>query len=249
MPPTHRKLRRKELKQPDEFLTLFDQAREFFVDNLKQVLVSAGIVLAAAALVIAVYSYERHRDELAGAQFSAALAALNAKNYKSAEQQFARLADAEPNRRVGRLARFYLATAYLGGNDLPRARDALVAFVAGEHDPIYSNLAMTDLGVVYEKMGDYAKAAGAYRASASVPGPEQEHAELDAARMLAKQGDRTEAIAAYRRFLAEHPYAAERQDVIESLAMLGAAPEGARTASAAGAGNLPVVMPPAEPPR
>jgi predicted negative regulator of RcsB-dependent stress response len=246
MPPTHRKLRRKELKQPDEFLTLFDQARDFFVDNLRQVLVSTGVLLAAIALVITVYAYERHRDEAAGAQFSSALAALNARNYKTAEQQFAKLADAEPNRRVGRLARFYLGTAYLGENDLQHARDALVAFIASEHDPLFSNLAMTDLAVVYEKMGDYAKAGGAYSEAAKVPGPEQERAELDAARMLAKLGNRAGAVAAYQRFLAAHPYSERRQDVIESLAMLGAAPEGARTASA---GNLPVVMPPAEPPR
>jgi predicted negative regulator of RcsB-dependent stress response len=246
MPPTHRKLRRKELKQPDEFLTLFDQARDFFVENLRQVLISAGIVLGVAALAIAVYAYERHRDQVAGEQFAAALAALNAKNYKTAEQEFAKLAEAEPNRRVGQLARFYLASAYLGDNDLPHARDALVVFLAGEHDALFTSLALTDLAVVYERMGDYQKAAGAYRQAAAVPGPEQERAELDAARVLAKQGNRAAAIDAYRRFLATHPYSPHRQDVIESLAMLGVPAEiGKSTAS----GNLPVLMPPAEPPR
>ncbi len=246
MPPTHRKLRRKELKQPDEFLTLFDQARDFFVENLRQVLISAGIVLGVAAIAIAVYAYERHRDQLAGEQFSTALAALNAKNYKTAEQQFAKLAEAEPNRRVGQLARFYLANAYLGENDLPHARDALVVFLAGEHDALFTNLALTDLAVIYERMGDYKKAAGAYRQAAAVPGPEQERAELDAARMIAKQGDRSGAIDAYRRFLAAHPYSAHRPDVIESLAMLGAPAE---TGKPAASGSLPVLMPPATPPK
>ncbi|HEY6420935.1 MAG TPA: tetratricopeptide repeat protein, partial [Candidatus Binataceae bacterium] len=133
MPPTHRKLSRKELKQPDEFITLFGQAREFFVNNVRQVLISAGIVAGVAAIAIAVYAYERHRDTVASDQFYHALSALNAKQYKDAEDSFAKLVDAEPGRRIGRLARFYLAETYLAENGLPHARDALIDFLAEEH--------------------------------------------------------------------------------------------------------------------
>jgi predicted TPR repeat methyltransferase len=71
-------------------------------------------------------------------------------------------------------------------------------------------------------MGDWKKAAGAYQQAAADPGPEQARAELGVARMLAKSGDKQGAIAAYRGFLNAHPFAQQRQDVIESLAMLGA---------------------------
>src|SRR5229473_2928446 len=227
MPPTthRRKITQKELKAPDEFTTLVDSARDFLVGNLTQVLVSAGIVVAIAAIVVGVYYYERHQDSLASAQFYSAITALNAGHNKDAEAQFKKLADQEPGRRLGRLARFYIASAYLGDNDLAHARDALVAFLAEEHDPIFTSLALTDLAVVYERMGDWNKAAGAYAQAANVPGPEQVRAELGVARMLAKAGDKNQAIAAYRSFLATHPFAAQRQDVIESLALLGAPAE------------------------
>ncbi len=243
MPPTthRRKITQKELKAPDEFTTLVDSARDFLVGNLTQVLVSAGIVVAIAAIVVGVYYYERHRDSLASAQFYSAITALNAGQNKEAEAQFKKLADEEPGRRLGHLARFYMASAYLGDNDLPKARDALVAFLAEEHDPNFTSLALTDLAVVYERMADWRKAAGAYQQAASVPGPEQVRAELGVARMLAKSGDKSQAIAAYRGFLTAHPFAAQRQDVIESLALLGAPAEPPSATTAKNAGPLPVL--------
>jgi predicted negative regulator of RcsB-dependent stress response len=243
MPPTthRRKITQKELKAPDEFTTLIDSARDFLVNNLTQVLVSAGIVVAVAVIVVGVYYYERHQDNLASAQFYSAITALNAGKNKDAEAQFKKLADEEPGRRLGRLARFYMASAYLGDNDLPKARDELVVFLAEEHDPNFTSLALTDLAVVYERMADWRKAAGAYQQAASVSGPEQVRAELGVARMLAKSGDKPQAIAAYRNFLAAHPFAAQRQDVIESLALLGAPAEAPSATTARNAGPLPVV--------
>jgi predicted negative regulator of RcsB-dependent stress response len=227
---THRKLTRKELKQPDEFETLLDDIGAFFVDNLQQILIATGIILAVGAIVASIYFYERHRDETAGDNFYGALQQLRDTKFKDAAAGFAALADAEPGRRIGRLARFYLASAYIGENELPKARDALVQFVSEEHDPLYINLAFTNLGVVYERMNDYRKAAGAYGQAASVPGPEQLRAELGVARVLAKAGDKSGAIATYRGFLASHPFAQQRFDALESLAMLGAQPEGAAPA-------------------
>jgi len=226
MPPTthRRKVTQKQLKAPDEFTTLVDSARDFLLGNLTQVLVSAGIVVAIGAIVVGVYYYERHRDSLASAEFYTAVTALNAGHNKEAQAQFKKLAEQEPGRRLGRLARFYMASAYLGDGDLPNARAALVAFLAEEHDPLFTSLALTDLAVVYERMGDWHKAAGAYEQAAIVPGPEQARAELGVARMLQKQGKRTEAISAYNDFLAQHPYAPERTVVMETLAQLGIAP-------------------------
>ena len=244
MPPTthRRKLTQKELRAPDEFTTLIDNARDFFFNNLTQVIVSAGVVVAVGAIVIGVYYYERHRDTLASARFYDAITALNAGKNKDAETQFKVLADEEPGRRLGRLSRFYLANSYLADGDLPNARDSLVAFLAEERDPMFRSLALTNLAVVYEKMADWKKAVGAYQQAAADPGPEQVRAELGVARMLAKSGDKQGAIAAYRAFLNAHPFAQQRQDVLESLALLGAPADIAPPSLGASAGPQPVVI-------
>ena len=244
MPPTthRRKITQKELRAPDEFTTLVDNARDFLVNNLSQVIVSSVVVLVAGAIVIGVYYYERHRDNIAGAQFYDAITALNAGQNKQAETQFKLLADEEPGRRLGRLARFYLASAYLADGDLPNARDSLVAFLADERDPTFRSLALTNLAVTYERMEDWKKAVGAYQQAAADPGPEQSNAELGVARALVKAGDKQGAIDAYRAFLAAHPFAQQRQYVMESLALLGAPAEIPPPPSAAAGGPQPVVI-------
>jgi predicted negative regulator of RcsB-dependent stress response len=244
MPPTihRRKITQKELRAPDEFTTLIDSARDFLFNNLTQVIVSAGVVVAVGAIVIGVYYYERHRDTLASARFYDAITALNAGQNKIAETGFKQLADEEPGRRLGRLSRFYLANAYLADGDLPNARDSLVAFLAEERDPMFRSLALTNLAVVYERMADWKKAVGAYQQAAADPGPEQVRAELGVARMLAKSGDKQGAIAAYRAFLNAHPFAQQRQDVLESLALLGAPADIAPPSLGASAGPQPVVI-------
>ncbi len=220
---THqRKIVRKQLKQPDEFQSFFDGARDFVLENLNQVIFSAVIVLVAAAVAVGTYAYERHRDNLAADQFYAAMTALNQKDYKQAEGRFAQLAEQEPGREVGRLARFYLGTTYLRQNALKPARDAFVAYLAQDPNPLFANLGEFNLALVYERLGEYGKAERAYSEAAATPGPEQTSAALGAARMLLKQGKKEEAIKAYRAFLATHPFASERQDVLETLALLGA---------------------------
>lgn len=245
MPSTqhHHKITRKELKQPDEFMSFVESAQAFFFANLRQVIISAVVVAVAIAIAFGTYLYERRGDRLAGEQFYGALNALNAKQYKIAEDQFARLAESEPRRRVGKLARFYLGCTYLDENDLPHARDAFVAFVADEHDSTFANLALTNLGVIYERMGDYAKAAGAYQQASSIAGPEQVRAQLGVGRMLAKQGQKDAAIAVYRAFLSAHPFAQQRQEVIESLAALGASPTAEKQTAAATTGSMQVELP------
>src|SRR5208282_6850181 len=114
MPPTthRRKLTQKELREPDELATLVDGARDFLVNNLTQVLASAAVVAVVGAIAMGMYYYERHRDNLASARFYGAITALNTGQNKLAETQFKQLADQEPGRRLGRLARFYMASAY-----------------------------------------------------------------------------------------------------------------------------------------
>ncbi len=244
MPPTHRKITRKELKQPDEFQSVVESAQEFLQNNLRQVVISVVIVAIAGAIAIGTWSYETHRDRMAGEAFYGALTALQNKQYTAAQTEFTKLSINEPNRRVGKLARLYLAEAYIGENQFAKARDALIAFVSEYHDPEFSSIALNDLGVVYERMGDLKKAAGAYHQAANIPGPARDGAALSAARVEAKLGDKQAAIQSYRDFLAQHPYSQQRTVVVESLAMLGVSPESMSrgAAQAPASGPMPVVI-------
>ncbi len=223
MRTAHRKIRRKDLKEKDEFFTVVEWIQHFFWTHLTEVLVSAALVVAVAVLVVALYAYGRHRGRIAGEQFYQAFAAFNQKQYDPALQGFTQLADSQPDREVGQLARFYMGVCYLAKDDLPRAREAFVLFLTDPSDAWFKALAAEDLGVTYERSGDFKKAEEYYRQAASAPGAEGIGAELSVARMLEREGNRTAAISAYQQLIERHPLAAERQDAVEALASLGAA--------------------------
>ena len=229
---TYHKITRKELKQPDEFQTFVSNAQEFILGNLRQVIVSASIVLAAGTLAVGIYYYEIHRDNIAGDAFYNAITELNQKKFKQAAADFEKLADNNPGREAGKLARFYLGSAYFQDGQLDKARDALVAYVPDAKDDLFASMAYDDLGVIYEKQGDLDKAKGAYAQAAAIVGPEQNRAQLQLAQIMARQGDKAGAIKAYQDFLTTNPFAQDRQTVIEALAELGAAPPAGAAAMA-----------------
>ena len=232
MASTHRKLRRKDLKQPDEFVTFVEAAEHYLGAHLDAILGGAALIAAAIAVVFAVRFYEQHRVATAANEFYQAFTALDAKDYKGAEQQFLQLSHDAPGLQVGRLARFYLGTCYLEQNRLPQARDAFHDYLAGQHDPMFGSLAMVNLGVIYERLGKLDQAEASYRQAAATPGPEQLRAQLAVARILAREGKSQAAIDEYRRFLNEHPFGSEREEAMEALAELGASPVAAAPVSA-----------------
>jgi len=222
MATTHPRLSRKQLKQPDEFVTLIDQAGEFLRENLDRVIIAAVAMVVLFVIAFGFYFYAQHQHRLAAEDFYDAVGALERKDYKAAERSFTQLAEEHSGSSLGRLARFYLANAYLAENQPAKARDALQTYLASGAQPLFRQLALTQLGVAAENLSDYQQAHAAYAEAAALDGPERTRAQLGAARTLVRIGDKPGAIAAYRRFIGENPYARERPDVAEALAQLGA---------------------------
>jgi len=219
--PSHRKLSRKELRQPDEFVSALERASEFAADNLPR------IIAAVAALVVVIgigagYSfYRQHQQLLASDQFYRGINALSDKDYAAAAQNLSALAANSPRSNLGHLAHLYLATTYLAQHQPAKARAELNAFLTHSRQDQFRQLAFVQLGVSDEMLGDYRDAHGAYAQAARLPGPQKANAQLSSARTLALMGDRKEAIAAYQRFLQENPYDEQSPVVVEALAQMG----------------------------
>ncbi len=230
MATSHYKINPKDLKAPDEFVTLVDRIGNYLANNLLRVIIGAAALIAVAAVIFTYAFYRAHRDQVAANQFYDALTALNKKDYKTAEAGFDTLAQSGSGR-LASLARLYVASAYMSENKPAQARDALEAYVADSNERYFKNLALVQLGVAYENLGDFKKAHDAYVQAVATPGPEKSRAELGAARTLIRLGDNAGAIAAYRTFLAANPFSPDREEVTESLAALGASPTEASPAA------------------
>jgi tetratricopeptide (TPR) repeat protein len=222
MATTHTRISRKDLKQPDEFVTLVDRAAVLFRENLDRVLLGAVATVVIFLIVFGLYFYHQHQSRLTAEAFYDAVGALERKDYKAAERDFTQLAEEHPHATLGRLARFYSANAYLAESQPAKARDAIQTYLADGAQPLFRQLALTQLGVANEDLGEYRRAHDAYIEAAALDGPQKVRAQLGAARALVRMGDKQGAIAAYRRFIDENPYARERADVTEALVQLGA---------------------------
>jgi len=234
---SHRRVSRKALRQPDEFVTILDWIGDLLARNLARVIIGTAITVTVIVTVSLLSLYSTHRQRIVSEQFYRAINALSDKDYKSAEEDFAALSRNESSYSLGHLAGFYLAATYLAQNKTSKARDALRDYLAEADNRLFRQMALTQLGATEEDLGDNREAHAAYSQAASLTGPEKAHAQIGAARTLALIGDRQGAIAAYQEFLRENPFSQQRSEVIEALAQMGAPSE--PTARSAAANNPP----------
>lgn len=214
-------LNRKALRQPDEFVTFIDQAGDWIVNNLVRVIIAAIAAVIIIVAIVGIRFYIDGRERTAAAKYYQALATLDSHDYKAAAQQFQTLAAGYPHTSPGRLAQFYVGNALLAENQNAAARDAFQRYLDGEDRPIFREMALMQLGVANENLGNFSAARQDYLQAAALNGPEKGRAERNAARVMLREGDKAGAIAAYREFLRENPFSPERGQVSEELAALG----------------------------
>ena len=219
---SHRKVSRKSLKQPDEFVSTLDKVGDWVANNLFRVILGAVAVVVLIAIVFSFSFYSQHRQRVASRRFYRAINALSDKNYAAAERGFSKLVQRGASGPLGRLSGLYLASAYLAQNQPAKARDAVRTYLAEDGNRLFQQIALTQLGVCNEDLGEYRDAHTAYVKAAGLNGPEKARAEMGVARTLAKLGDRMGAIKAYQQFLRENPFSRQRDEVSEALALMGA---------------------------
>jgi predicted negative regulator of RcsB-dependent stress response len=225
MATTHRRLSRKELRQPDEFVSLLDRIGNYTAANLARVIIGAVVAIGIITIAFSWRFYARYQHRIAAEEFYQAITALDHRDFKGAKQGFSTLETERRGGELGRLARLYVGSTYLAEKEPAKARDALETYLKVRDQPTFRQLALMQLGVIYEDSGQFQKACDTYSEAVSLEGPEKARAAIGAARMQARLGDKRGAVGAYQRFLKENPFAPERPEVMEGLAQLGVAPE------------------------
>jgi tetratricopeptide (TPR) repeat protein len=200
------KLRRKDIRQPDEFVTVTSRVATWAREH-RSLVAGIALGLVVVALVALLIGRTRAvRNEAAAAAFRSAHRTFEAGSYADAAEAFAALGREYPRTPFGRLAGLYRARALARQGDHAAAATAYGEYLAGSPQaPYLRQQALVGLAEAREASGDAAGALDAYTEAGALEGPLRPDALMAAARLQEAAGQGAEARALYTRLLAEGP--------------------------------------------
>jgi tetratricopeptide (TPR) repeat protein len=210
-----RKIRRKELKKPDEFITFSSRIITWCQENIRIVV----RVLAGLAVLIlitsAVFLFKANRETKARGLYEEALSLYQvepsgnagAVNYSMATAKLEEVKQRYHSTTVAINALIDLGNIYFQEGSYEKAISCYTDFLQRTDlsHPLYDQ-ALESLGQTYEAKGSWQEAVEAYQRLASKGGPVyQAQAELYLGRVYEAIGDKQKAMTHYDNYLNESP--------------------------------------------
>lgn len=208
-----KKISKKKLKDPDEFLSLTARGYIFISQHLR-VFIAGGILVLVIVLSLFLYQgWKRGKEAEANQRFRLAvdqyqMVSSSSKEDSGAEnktvlEKFEEVITKFPGTSSGEISLLYKGNILLQLNQFEGAAKAYQAFLekAGKNK-LYRQFAMEGLGYSYEGKKDYEKAIQAYQKIVQEGGGFQEgDAYLSLGRCYEKLGKSKEALENYKAFL------------------------------------------------
>ena len=208
-----KKIIKKKLKEPDEFVTLTERAYLFISHHFKPIAGGGIVVLLLISLFLLYQRWERRNEENAFQMLNAAVETYqmvsspyrdaSAQEYKNVLERFNEVATKFPRTSPGKLALLYQGNINLRLGEFDQAIQAYESFLQkGEKGRLYRCFAMEGLGYSHEGKKDYEKAIHAYqREIESGENFQLANAYLGLGRCYEKLGKAKEAVESYRSFM------------------------------------------------
>jgi len=238
---TTKRITRKEIKQPDEFITFSARAIEFAQAHTREIIIGVASVLALGLLIWAVSAYSNKKEAQASlllAQAQALLQPISTQTQagqpvpaeaksdpEAAARALALLQDVAENYKrteASRVARILLGQRYYEEGDYDAAIDTYEAFLKKANPkPELKAMAREGLAYAHEAREDFAQAAVCYEElSKSSLTNVQGWACLGMARCYERLGEEKKATDAYRTLLADHPQHPKAEEARANIARL-----------------------------
>jgi tetratricopeptide (TPR) repeat protein len=208
-----KKIIKKKLKEPDEFVTLTERTYLFVRDHFKPITTGGIIVLLLILAFFFFQRWERRNEENAFQMLSVAVETYqmvsspyregSAQEYKNVLERFNEVVTKFPRTSSGKLAILYQGNINLRLGEFDQAIQAYGSFLQrGGKEGLYRCFAMEGLGYSYEGKKEYEKAISAYRKEIeSGENFQLANAYLGLGRCYEKLGKAKEAVENYRAFM------------------------------------------------
>ncbi|UCG13428.1 MAG: tetratricopeptide repeat protein [Deltaproteobacteria bacterium] len=210
-----RRIKKKDLKKPDEFITLSGKIVTWCRDNKRFGMGVATGVVFLLLFVGGFFLFKAHREAKARVLYQAALtlypddtsAQASAAEYAAAASKLEELRERYGSTSVAIRGLVDLGNAYFQGGDYDKAISSYQDFLqrADSRHPLRDQV-LESLGTTYEAKGSWDDALGAYEQLAREGAPAyQQQAELYLGRVYEALGDRETAMNHYQAYLEGNP--------------------------------------------
>jgi len=208
-----KKITRRQIKQPDEFISTTEHVLLFFRNHLKKIAVGAGIIVVILAAFVFFRLWEERKENEAQQSLNLAMEAVELANspyregspveYKNALTKMEEVINAFPRTSSGTFALLYKGNIHLKLGEFDEAIKAYDAFLSKSgSERLYNLLALEGVGYAYEGKKDYGKAIEAYqRIVAMDQGFQAREARLQMGYCYEKLGKNKEAVENYKAYL------------------------------------------------
>ncbi len=200
---SRKRITRKDIRQPDQFISLTGKVFAFLQTHRNRIILGIAIILVLS-LSVAGWRLYRSRQDRAQA-FTTALEAFHDGNFDGALDQLERV-DQYWSPKYRGLAALYRAQSYINLEQPKEAippLESLLTLVS--KNSFLRQLALTNLGYAHEMLNQCKEAIGFYDEASKLDGPQKEQAHLAKARCTAATGGLTEAIEIYRDYKSNYP--------------------------------------------
>jgi tetratricopeptide (TPR) repeat protein len=223
---------KKKLKEPDEFITLTERAYLSVTQHAKSIAVGAGVVLLLLLFVFLFQKWEMKKAEDAYQMFNSVLETYqmvsspyregSPQEYKNVLERFNEVITKFPKTPDGKLAVLYQGNIHLRLGEFDEAIKAYEGYLEKTgKEKLYRAFAMEGLGYSYEGKRDYEKATNAFQKVIGLgEGFQLANAHLGLGRCYEKMGKPKEALEHYRSFINASPNSQMTNIVLRKISNL-----------------------------
>jgi tetratricopeptide (TPR) repeat protein len=227
-----KKIIKKKLKQPDEFITLTERTYLFATRHSKSMAAGAGLVVVILLFIFLVQRWEAKNADEADLLFNSAVRTYqmvsspyregSPQDYKAVLERFDEVDKRFPKTPSGKLAVLYKGNIHLRLGEFDEAIKAYDSYIgkAGKEN-IYRTFAVEGLGYAYEGKRDYEKAVLAYQKVVVLGESFQvANAYLGLGRCYEKMGKTKEALEDFKNFVKVSPKSQMTNIVLRKISIL-----------------------------
>jgi hypothetical protein len=164
-------IQRRQLKEPDEFLTLSRRFLEYARHHEREVTLAVLGIAVVVGIALGVRWYRSWQESNAEAAFGAARHDFTELKFDSAAEGFRRVVSTWPATSHGHLALVYLGNSYAELGKTKEAEGAFRQALQQDSDDLLRQIAHYNLGLLKMKSGDKSGAATELAAAANATGP------------------------------------------------------------------------------